>query len=142
VLNPQIAVCEATCSGLVCRSHNWPADKLFCSFLSDFFCCQPICSPGSLNALLTQRTANIAQLKLTFQFESTQLHVVQIAACFSCCELGCVFLQGALFCTVVLFTFLFAEFAWQSRCFIPFLLFKGNHMKSKISLFHLAAHIL
>jgi len=28
VLNPQIAVREATCSGLVCRSHNWPADKL------------------------------------------------------------------------------------------------------------------
>jgi len=27
VLNPQIAVREATCMGLVCRSHNWPADK-------------------------------------------------------------------------------------------------------------------
>jgi len=26
VLNPQIAVREATCTGLVCRSHNWPAD--------------------------------------------------------------------------------------------------------------------
>jgi len=26
-LNPQIAVREATCTGLVCRSHNWPADS-------------------------------------------------------------------------------------------------------------------
>jgi len=27
VLNPQIAIREATCMGLVCRSHNWPADN-------------------------------------------------------------------------------------------------------------------
>ena len=28
VLNPQIAIREATCTGLICRSHNWPADSI------------------------------------------------------------------------------------------------------------------